>query len=141
MAHALEVRCPFLDTRLIEWAALLPDNLKIRGTRLKYILKRAYRNLLPQEVLSRGKMGFGVPLGAWMRKDLKSFSHDLLLGPSARIRDLLDPREVRNLLREHEERAQDHGQKIWALLCLEVWLRNRGHWTAAVPPVAEMRSA
>ena len=108
MAHALEVRCPFLDTRLIEWAALLPDNLKIRGTRLKYILKRAYRNLLPQEVLSRGKMGFGVPLGAWMRKDLKSFSHDLLLGPSARIRDLLDPREVRNLLREHEERAQDH---------------------------------
>jgi asparagine synthase (glutamine-hydrolysing) len=124
MAHGLEVRCPFLDTQLVEWAALLPDNMKIRGGTLKYILKRAYRDLLPEVILNRRKMGFGVPLGAWMRKDLKDYSHDVLLGPSAKICTILSQEAIRFLIREHLEQVQDHGQKIWALLCLEVWLRS-----------------
>ncbi len=141
MANGLEVRCPFLDTRLVEWAAQLPDHLKICRGQLKYILKRAYRDLLPKEILSRGKMGFGVPLGHWMRKDLKEFSHDMLLGSSAKIRDLLDFASVQRLLLEHQGSLEDHGQKIWALLCLEVWLRNSRHWESPALPVAEIRSA
>ncbi len=124
MAHSLEVRCPFLDTRLVEFAAGLPDELKIHGMQLKYLLKRAYRDMLPAEILSRGKMGFGVPLGTWMRGDLREFSHDMLLGPSAKTRDILQPSAVAALLREHVSRAEDHGQKLWALLCLEAWLRK-----------------
>lgn len=124
MASGLEVRCPFLDTRLVEWAAGLPDNLKIRGDKLKFLLKHAYRDLLPPEVLSRGKMGFGVPLGVWMRNDLREFSHDMLLGPSARINGLLDSAAVAALLEEHVNEVEDHGQKIWSLLCLEMWLRK-----------------
>ncbi len=134
MAHGLEVRCPFLDTSLIEWAAGLPDAYKIRGTRLKYILKRAFRHLLPKEVLSRGKMGFGVPLGHWMRKELSEFSRDMLLGPSARILNLLDRTAVEGYLTEHQKELQDHGQKIWALLCLELWLRKMGSAMSAAPP-------
>ncbi len=126
MAHGLEVRCPYLDTRLIEWAATLPDSHKIRGPHLKFILKRAYRGLLPKEILSRGKMGFGVPLGYWMRNELKAFSHDMLLGSSAKNSELLDRATVEKYLLEHQKGLQDHGQKIWALLSLELWLRKMG---------------
>ncbi len=124
MASSLEVRCPFLDTRLVEFAAGLPDNLKIRGMKLKYLLKRAYRDMLPAEILKRSKMGFGVPLGAWMRRDLRQFSHDMLLSPSAKTKNLVQRSAVESLLREHMSEAEDHGQKLWALLCLEAWLRK-----------------
>ncbi len=124
MACGLEVRSPFLDTRLIEFAAALPDNLKIRGGKLKYLLRHAFRDFLPAEILKRSKMGFGVPLGAWMRGDMREFSFDILLGPSAKTKDLVRPAAVASLLREHRNRIEDHGQKIWALLCLEVWLRH-----------------
>ena len=124
MANGLEVRCPFLDRRLVEWAAELDDGLKVRGGRLKYILRLAYRELLPEEVLARPKMGFGVPLGHWMRTGLRDYCGDLLLGSSAKIRGLLDPVVVQNLFSEHQSGRQDYGQKIWALLTLEVWLRR-----------------
>jgi asparagine synthase (glutamine-hydrolysing) len=137
----LEVRCPFLDTRLVEWAVQLPDRMKIRGGQLKYVLKRAFKDMLPEEVLTRGKMGFGVPLGHWMRHDLRDFSHDLLLGSSSKIQGFVQPARVQGLLREHQEGLQDHGQKIWVLLSLEVWLRNFQRWEPAALPVAEMHSA
>ncbi len=137
MAHGLEVRCPFLDTRLVEWAATLPDSFKIRGTSLKYILKRAFRDLLPKEILRRGKMGFGVPLGYWMRNELKEFSHDMLLGPSAKTPGLLDRAAVQGYLIEHQKGLQDNGQKIWALLCLELWLRKMGE-TCRPSPTTEV---
>lgn len=124
MAHGLEVRCPFLDTGLVEWAAGMPDSFKIRGTRLKWILKHAFRDLLPPEILARGKMGFGVPLGQWMRQELNEFSWDMLLGPSARILEAVDRKAMQHILVEHRTKRQDYGAKIWALLCLELWLRN-----------------
>jgi asparagine synthase (glutamine-hydrolysing) len=124
MASGLEVRCPFLDTKLIEWAAGIPDNLKICGGTLKYLLKQTYRDVLPARILRRPKMGFGVPLGAWMRKDLRELSHDLLLGQSAKTKSLIQSAFVQQLLREHMNELEDHGQKIWALLCLEMWLRK-----------------
>jgi asparagine synthase (glutamine-hydrolysing) len=125
MAHGLEARCPFLDAGLVAWAASLPDRLKIRRGCLKYLLKRSFRDLLPPEILARGKKGFGVPLGRWMRGDLRDYSHDLLLGPGSRIRDHVNTEFVGSLLAEHEAQLQDHGQKIWSLLTLEVWLRQR----------------
>jgi asparagine synthase (glutamine-hydrolysing) len=133
MAHGLEVRCPFLDTALVEWAASLPDNMKIRRGTLKYILRHAYRNIVPRPILERAKMGFGVPLGAWMLKELREYSHDLLLGPSAQIGSFVERKPIENLLREHEALLRDNGQRIWCLLSLEVWLRRRTN--RAIPPV------
>jgi asparagine synthase (glutamine-hydrolysing) len=78
-------------------------------------------------------MGFGVPLGLWMRRELHDFSHDLLLGPGARIGDLLDRTAIQTYLSQHERELQDHGQKIWALLCLELWLRKMQDATPAPP--------
>ncbi len=138
MANGLEVRCPFLDTDLVAWSATLPDRLKIRGRQLKYLLRRSYRDLLPPDILSRGKMGFGIPLGHWMRNDLREYSRDLLLGPSARIRAILEISRVEALLHEHQQQLQDHGQKIWSLLTLEIWLRNhpaaRENPASVIPP-------
>lgn len=141
MAHGLEVRCPFLDTGVVEWAARLPDRLKIRGTRLKYILREAFREFLPRQILRRRKMGFGVPLGQWMREDLRDFSHDLLLGPSARTSVIMDRQGIRRFLDEHAARVDDHGQKIWAVLCLEVWLRSLAASETSAAAPAEIHSA
>jgi asparagine synthase (glutamine-hydrolysing) len=124
MAHGLEVRCPFLDTQLLEWAVGLEDEFKIRGRTLKYILRQAYRDMLPVDILARPKMGFGVPLGQWLRQDLKEFALDLLSGPSSKIRALMDLGLVQRLLTTHLRGEQDNGQQIWALLTLEVWLRR-----------------
>ncbi len=89
MAHALETRSPFLDTALIEYVAGLPDSYKLRGRTTKYILRKAFADLLPPAIQSRGKMGFGLPLGTWFRKELRGYLRDLLLAPEARIRDYL----------------------------------------------------
>ncbi len=124
MAHGLEARSPFLDTALIEYAATLPAKFLRRGSDTKVILKQAFADLLPQEIRERGKMGFGVPLGTWFRGDLRNYLHDYLSAPHARIFDYLDRPAVTLLLDEHEQRARDHGQKLWALLTLEIWLRS-----------------
>lgn len=123
MMHSLEVRAPFLDTALIDYVARLPDTMKRKGTTTKWILKRAYNDLLPKEILSRGKMGFGVPLGAWFRGDLKDAMSDTLSG-RARIFDYLEPAYVSRVVAEHHEGRVDHGQKLWLLLTLEIWLRS-----------------
>jgi asparagine synthase (glutamine-hydrolysing) len=135
MANGLEVRCPFLDTALVEWTASLPDAMKIHRGTLKYILRQAYRHLVPRPILSRSKMGFGVPLGAWMRKELREYSHDLLLGPSALTGTLMERGPLEALLREHNACLRDHGQRIWCLLCLEVWLRGKSNLSVPSAPV------
>ena len=122
MAHGLEARSPFLDTALIEYAATLPPRYLRRGRDTKVILKHAFADLLPMQIRTRGKMGFGVPLGAWFRDGLRSYLRDHL-GDGARLYEFVDRRAVAQLLREHEEHRHDHGQKLWALLTLEIWLR------------------
>jgi asparagine synthase (glutamine-hydrolysing) len=123
MAHGLEARSPFLDTALVEYAATLPPSYLRRGRDTKVILKHAFRDLLPPQIQRRGKMGFGVPLGTWFRQDLRNYLHDHLTG-GARLYDYLDRASVTQLLGEHERCARDHGQKLWALLTLEIWLRS-----------------
>lgn len=125
MAHGLEGRSPFLDHRLAEYVASLPDDYKLRGTTTKYILKQAFSDLLPAEILHRGKKGFGVPLGAWFRGELQGYLRDVLLSPSARSRDYLSMPYVAALIQEHSAGTRDHGHRLWALLAFEVWLRGR----------------
>ena len=124
MAHSLECRQPFLDYRVVEWAASLPIGHKFRWGRGKQILKRAFGRLLPGEIWRRPKMGFGVPLDDWFRHELRDLTHDVLLDKTARERGFFRPEFVTQLIAEHEQRQFDHAYRLWALLVFELWLRR-----------------
>jgi asparagine synthase (glutamine-hydrolysing) len=125
MAHGLEVRSPFLDTELIEFASRLAPGLKVRGLSLKRVLKRAVADLLPEEVLSRPKRGFGVPLDRWFREDLDSYAQ-AMLGRAARVRGRVNGHALDRMLSEHRSGAAGHGHALWTLLTLELFLRRHG---------------
>jgi asparagine synthase (glutamine-hydrolysing) len=126
MASSLEARSPFLDHKLMEFAARLPSQLKLRrsGARLtsKYLMKAAARGVLPDEVLDRPKMGFGVPIAAWLRGDLHELTRDALTDRVARQRGFFEPAAVQRLLDEHDS-GVDHSPRIWGLLQFELWCR------------------
>jgi asparagine synthase (glutamine-hydrolysing) len=122
MANSLEARSPFLDHHLIEWAAGLPTDLKVRSGTTKYLLKKALADWLPAELIHRKKMGFGVPLAAWLRNDLRELAWDVLTDHTARSRGLFRPEAVTSLLRQHEA-GRDHSSRIWALIQFELWHR------------------
>ncbi|HAL47876.1 MAG: asparagine synthase (glutamine-hydrolyzing) [Acidobacteria bacterium] len=130
MANSLEARSPFLDRALIEYVATLPDHLKLRGRKTKVILREAFADLLPAEIANRGKMGFGVPLGAWFRGELRDFVGDLLLAGDARFRTYLSPTYVESLVRRHQAGRADLGHQLWSLLCFEQWLRLLPEWAS-----------
>lgn len=125
MAASLEARAPFLDTALMEYAFRLPGELKLSGRTTKWILKKAFADLLPPEIVRRPKMGFGVPLGAWFRGELKGFLEDRLLDPGARIYPFLQRPFVEKMFREHQSRQRDWGGHFWVLAMLEIFLRSR----------------
>ena len=126
MAHGLEVRSPFLDREVVEFAIRLPAHLQVRGMSGKRVLKRALRDLVPEEVLHRRKKGFGVPLDRWFRSDLKGYVEAMLGVPSARVRAHVDGGALDRMLAEQQSGAANHRDRIWALLTLEVFLRDRG---------------
>src|SRR5262249_18194740 len=103
MANSLETRSPFLDHEFMEFAARLPEEMKIRGSATKVALKRARRGLVPNEVLDRKRMGFNPPVARWLRSELHEFAYELLLSDQARARGYFEPRFVRRMLREHTE--------------------------------------
>jgi asparagine synthase (glutamine-hydrolysing) len=123
MAHGLEVRSPLLDTQLLEFAMLLKPNLKARGLSLKRVLKHAVADLLPAEILKRPKRGFGVPLDRWFRDDLQQYTGSML-GAEARIRGHVDATALNAMLAEHGAGRASHGQALWTLLTLELFLRK-----------------
>ena len=125
MAHGLEVRSPFLDTELVQFAARLAPGVKARGLSLKRVLKRAVADLLPKEILSRPKRGFGVPLDRWFREDLEGYTQSVL-GPGASIRAHLHGEALDRMLSEHRSSAVAHGHALWTLLTLELFLRRHG---------------
>ncbi|MGB7346296.1 MAG: asparagine synthase (glutamine-hydrolyzing) [Pirellulaceae bacterium] len=125
MAHGLEVRQPLLDHRVVEFAASLPVNLKFRGGRGKLLLQDTFGQMIPKNIFTRKKMGFGIPIGAWFRNELKPMVHDTLLASDARISPYFRPEAVADLVRSHEASEQNHGYRLWNLLILEKWLR---HW-------------
>jgi asparagine synthase (glutamine-hydrolysing) len=133
MANSLEARSPFLDRELTEFVAGLPDHFKLRGSRTKVILREAFADLLPPEIDRRGKMGFGVPVGAWFRGELRDYVRDRLLAPNARYRDMLSGPFVEQLVHDHLSASRNLGPQLWSLLCFEEWLRLLPAWTRESP--------
>jgi asparagine synthase (glutamine-hydrolysing) len=121
MANSLEARSPFLDHNLMEFAASLPANYKVRGLTKKYILKRAIGDMLPRENIHRRKMGFGVPIGEWFRKEMKSFVYEVLLSEKSLGRGYFKQEAIADIVTKHIEGRADHAHKIWALIMLELW--------------------
>ena len=134
MAHSLELRSPLLDHRVLELGLSLPEQLKTRGREGKQALRRAFAAELPGPVAGRGKRGFGVPLAAWFRGDLRDLAHDLLLGERAQARGWFRPEAVAGLLAEHEAGRADHGHRLWTLTMLELWLREHVESPTPVAP-------
>ena len=122
MAASIESRVPFLDHRLVEWVATLPDSMKLRGYTTKYILREAMRPHLPAEILSRKKMGFPVPGGAWCRGASRHVGAEYVLGERARARGVFEPAAVRALVARHAA-GENHGERLWALVTFEMWQR------------------
>ncbi len=124
MAHSVEVRPPFLDHRIIEFAATLPPELKIRGSRQKLILKEAMRDKLPQAVLTRKKVGFDIPAHEWLRGVLHPMLVDTLNTGLAEYPSLFRADEVNRLLTEHQERRINVGYHLWGLMILFQWMKR-----------------
>ena len=127
MAHSLEARQPLLDYRLVEWAASLPSQLKLRGRQGKRLLMDTYYDLLPKAIWHRPKMGFGVPIAKWFRTSLRDRTYDALLGPDAKCHEYFRRDAVAALVDEHMAGRGNQAYRLWNLLFLELWLRNRIH--------------
>jgi asparagine synthase (glutamine-hydrolysing) len=121
MATSIESRVPFLDHPFVEFAARVPQEMKIRGGTAKYILKRAVEDLLPREIVHRKKMGFPTPLRDWLRGPGAAPVLDRLRGQGGLIAEHLDQREVSRLLERHSSGLEDCTDRIWRLLNLELW--------------------
>jgi len=121
MAVSLEVRAPFLDPQVAEYAASLPRNFKLRGRKSKFILKRAVEDLLPPFVSRRGKKGFGIPVAEWLKKKLNPLARDLLSRERVKRAGLFNPDYVARLLDEHEKGLANHRKPLWTLLMFELW--------------------
>jgi asparagine synthase (glutamine-hydrolysing) len=133
MATSLELRSPLLDHTVLELGVSLPESLRWSGGRGKAALRRAFADLVPDELAGRGKTGFGIPLGDWFRGPLRELAQDVLLGRRARVRGQLRPSAVERLLHEHAKGTRDHGHRLWCLLVLELWQRT---WLESDVPTA-----
>ncbi len=121
MACSLEVRSPFVDPRVVEFAASLPADMKLRGRKLKYLLRRVAARYLPPEIVRRPKQGFGFPVGLWMQRDMKALVEDRLGRSRLVASGIFRPEPIARLLREHMEGHVDHSYRLWLLLNLEIW--------------------
>jgi len=121
MAVSLEVRAPFLDPRVAEFAASLPCNYKLRGQKTKYILKKAVKEMLPPFVTRRPKKGFGVPVAEWLKEKLRPLARDLLSPARVRRAGVFNANYVARLQDEHERGIANHRKLLWTLLMFELW--------------------
>ncbi len=124
MAHSLEGRSPLLDHHLLEFAAALPVEMKVKQGTSKYLMKRAMRGILPDEVLDRPKMGFGVPIDQWFRGPCRDLLRETLLSARARARGYFSPRAVERIVEAHQRMEGNFGYRLYALLMLELWHRE-----------------
>jgi asparagine synthase (glutamine-hydrolysing) len=124
MAASVESRVPFLDHKLVEYAAGLPDDWKLAGLTTKRILRESLKGVLPESVLRRPKMGFPVPFSAWTRAEWNAVVRDVLLARRSRERGIIEPRAVERLVVDHAAGRCDAGDRIWSLLNLELWYRT-----------------
>jgi asparagine synthase (glutamine-hydrolysing) len=124
MAHSLEARQPFLDYRLVEWAASLPSSFKLKGKQGKYILKQTFFDMIPAQIWSRPKMGFGVPIGKWFKTTLRDRTYDALCAADTRINAFFRPEAIRRLIDSHMQDKENQAYRLWNLLMLELWMRR-----------------
>ena len=123
MAASIESRVPFLDHQFVEYAAALPSRYKLQGTRTKAVLRAAMRNLVPHEILTRRKMGFPVPIAEWLRGEFAHLVDEFVVGPRTLKRGLFRADYLKRLAGEHRAGAARHGDRLWLLLNLEIWMR------------------
>ena len=124
MAHSIEVRPPFLDHRIAEFACSLPLDLRIRGSKLKFVLRELMKDKLPSAILRHSKTGFDIPAHDWLRGRLKSFLLDVLTEDSVKGTGLFRWREVESLLKGHLERRANSGYHLWGLMILFLWIKQ-----------------
>ena len=123
MATSVESRVPFLDHKLVEFTARMPDSMKLRGGTTKYVLRESMKGVLPEKILSRRKMGFPVPIGSWFRGPFKSIVDEYVLSERALSRGIFAPEFVRQLVSLHQA-GEDHSERLWALVNFEMWQRR-----------------
>ena len=121
MAVSLEARAPFLDYRLVEFCASLPPHLRLNGKRSKYILKEAFRGILPDEILDRRKEGFSIPIKSWMKGELKPMLLEFLSPRALAETGWFDSAHVQRLIGEHLAGRENHSHRLWALLMFQMW--------------------
>ena len=124
MAHALEVREPLMDHKLVEWVSGLPSSFKLRGGEGKYIFKKALEPHLPHDVLYRPKMGFSVPLASWLRGPLKQRVREALLGSTLGDTGIFNQAFLRQMVEQHERGVRDYSAPLWTILMFEAFLRQ-----------------
>jgi asparagine synthase (glutamine-hydrolysing) len=134
MATSIEARSPLLDTALTEYAASLPGEFKLDGRRTKAILRDAFADLIPEDIDRRPKTGFGVPLDAWFRGELREYVRDTLLASSAASRAYLRPAAVQAIVDDHQQGRANLGHRLWTLVCFERWLQQVRGWTGEPQP-------
>jgi len=123
MSQSLECRVPLLDERLIKLASTIPADLRIRGGTTRYILKKALRGVLPNEILDRKKRGFGAPMGAWFKSELKSLRNAVLSRQTIESRGLLSWEKIREVMALHDANREDYTDLLIVLVNLEIWCR------------------
>ena len=123
MAHSLEDRSPLLDYKVVEYAAQIPGSLKLKGAKLKYVLRKVAGRYLPQELITREKQGFGFPIGIWLRTDLRPFVTNLFKESRFVELGIFEQSYIDNLYKEHLDGTFEHSYRLWILLNLEIWYR------------------
>ena len=124
MAASVESRVPFLDHKLVEFSTALPDRLKLRRWTTKYVLREAMKNVLPEAILRRSKMGFPVPLGRWFRGAFRPLVDQFVIGKRAVARGLFQSDFLQRLVQEHAAGTADHTERLWTLVNFEMWQRH-----------------
>jgi asparagine synthase (glutamine-hydrolysing) len=141
MAHSLEVRPPFLDHRIVEFAARLPEKMKIDGRRHKVVLKGLMQNKLPGSVLQRRKTGLDIPTHDWLRGTLRPLLMDTLSASAIEETNLFHRDRIDFFIKEHMERRANLGYHLWGLLILFLWIKHWNIQTMSTPEVAEKKIA
>jgi asparagine synthase (glutamine-hydrolysing) len=121
MANSLEVRSPFLDHKFVEFAATIPNSLKLRNSESKYILKKAFSKLLPKEIIEREKMGFSIPINKWFRQDLRPLAYETLLNNNYEIKALFNRKFIKYMLDSHSSGMTNYGGGLWLLVNFVLW--------------------
>lgn len=124
MANSLEVRAPLLDHRVVEFAASIPSQLKLKGKEKKYLLKQSASSILPDTILYRKKMGFSVPLAEWFRGEIKNYADSMIFRKESGIEHFFNMRELRNIWNEHQSGVRDYSSILWSFLMFEIWWKK-----------------